>query len=150
MRQVITVKDYTISPEDPSDFISCPPGEMLELFVVSHFHYYRVGMDRVRLNLPAGAKADQPNGWLPEGDNSEGSKLSMAEPFVLDEATFKTEIHTTNTSIGDNFILYFITVGKSVKDYRWPDWPASPGLQRSFQVHLHIGNSIEDYVKSIE
>ncbi len=148
MRKVVQVTNYSISPDDPNDFISMMPGKM-ELAIVSHYHYYRVGMDSVRSQVPAGS-VNPDAVFLAEGDNDPESELIVGDIDVMNEHTFRLDIDASNTKIGDNFILYFTTVGKSVKDWRWPNWPAAAGTPRSFQIHLHIGPSMDEYVDSLK
>jgi hypothetical protein len=148
-RQVIAVTNYTVTPDDPNDWISVAPGNTLELVVANQYHFARVGMAEVRQAVPAGSP-EKYFGYLPEGDNAEGSTLIVSAAEIVDEATFVVDIDATKTKLGDNFILYFTTVGKAVPDWRWPNWPAQAGTPRSFQVHLHIGDSMEDYVKSLK
>jgi len=147
-RRIITVNDYSTHPNDPNDWVSVNPGETkLELVVVSHYHFYRTGMESAGFNGPAGADEEQAQ-WLPEGDNAEGSKLVILNQTMLDEVAFACDIDCSQTKRGDNFILYFRTWSKPTIDWRWPKSPVS-GRPRDFQIHIHIGESIQEYVAAL-
>lgn len=148
MRKVITVNDYSVSPDDINDFVDIEPGGKMELVIASHYHFYRTGMQSATFNGPAGASEENVR-WLPEGDNATGSTIVVGDTRMLDEVSFAVEIDATNTSRGDNFILYFRTWSKDVIDWRWPKRPV-PGRPRDFQIHLHVGESLSQYVSDLE
>lgn len=143
MRRVIEVNDYQVTSDDPNDWVSMEPGT-IQLVIVSHYHYYRTGMKSVDLNGPAGANEEVLR-YLPEGDNDPTSVLIVEDPVMLDESTFACTIDASKTKAGDNFIVYFRTWTKDTVDWRWPKYPIKGG-PRSFQIHVHIGESMEAYV----
>jgi len=145
-RKVIAVNNYHVHADDVNDWVSINPGT-LELVVASHYHFYRTGLKEAGFNGPPGAEEEFVR-YLPEGDNDPESDISVGDPVLLDETTFTVEIDATNTKRGDNFILYFNTTSKDTLDWRWPKTKIK-GRSRSFQVHLHIGESLEEYMQAL-
>jgi len=144
VRRSVEVMNYAVTTDDPNDWVCSDPA-IIQLVVSSHYHYFRTGADSVDFNGPAGANSEDLR-YLPEGDNSPGSNITVGDPRMLDEATFICEIDARNTKRGDNFILYFRTHAVETTDWRWPRMTI-PGQPRSFQLHLHIGPDWKTYVR---
>lgn len=149
VRKVIVVNDYSVTPDDPNDWISVQPGGSMELVIVSHYHHYRVGMEGAGSSEVVVGDDDENAFWQPEGDNADGSKLTIKEFKALDERTFSCVINAESAKEGDNFIVYLET---HTKAYRSPIWPHNSvrSTARRFQIHVHVGESIEEYVEKLQ
>ena len=150
MQKVVKpVLDYSTEVKDPNDWQSAMPG-MIELVVASKYHYAQTPMKSAgftREFSPPGADEEHPK-YLAQAHNSLGSKLAIEDPKILDNYSFSVQIDATNTKVGDDFIIYLQTVSVDYIDWRWPK-QLIKGNARPIIVHLHIGPSFEEYVKTL-